>query len=514
MRIRHSFAYLVAALLLSVSVSACSQHAAASAYPRTASSALAPDSASNLGKALAPMMQKHPKQSGFLLLPKGKDAFLIRVAMIEAAQRSIDMQYYSVADDRTGKLMLEALIKAADRGVRVRVLVDDLHAERTENTLLVLDGHPNIEIRVFNPFTLEGESIFSRLGNSISGYRGLMRRMHNKAFIVDSYVAVVGGRNLEDKYFGYGEESNFRDLDVFAAGPLIQTISHSYDRYWNSEESYPINAMKPPVYKPEKLQALRDNLDKNWAKEKQEGELRGLIPLSGQLSNGNVSLVWASAEFHADPPEKIENPEENSHSVPAREIAEETKGTKSEILIISPYLIPGERGLQWIEDMRQRGVAVHVLTNSLASSDVIAVHAHYRENRERLLKAGVELHELKPEGRKGKRHPVTLHTKAYVVDRKELIIGSFNFDQRSLHLNTEMMVTIHSPELAAQATEWFERITAPSRSYELSLQKGSHILWKGEEDNAPVEYTHEPESSPWRRFKAEVLSILPIENQL
>ncbi len=431
---------------------ACAAHPLATAYPRDESHALALNTHTAMGRAVHRLADRHPHQSGFALLPNEEDAFLMRIAMIDAAQSSVDLQYYSINKDKTGKLLLESLIKAADRGVRVRVLVDDLNLDGADRTLLVLNGHPKVEIRVFNPFATQDQSIFSRLGEMTTELNHLMRRMHNKAFIADNAVAIIGGRNLGDEYFGMADAFTFRDLDVFTVGPLAGDISRSFDRYWNSERAYPISVLNPPSLKKEELHNLRADLETFWDEEKRMGELRRLIPLPAQIASGNVALIWAKAELAADAPEKIDRPEEKSGSAPGRRIVSLSTRANSELLLVSPYFVPREAGMEWIADLRKRGVAVRILTNSLASTDVVSVHAHYRGYREALLAQGVELHELKPVGRlraSGKTRPVTLHSKVYVIDRRDIVIGSFNMDPRSQQLNTELAATIQSGRMAA-----------------------------------------------------------------
>ncbi|MBI1276241.1 phospholipase D family protein [bacterium] len=467
--------------------------------------ALQPNGHSSLDRSLSALETRHPGKSGFRLLPRGEEAFLMRIAMIEAAERSADLQYYSIQNDRTGKMLLQSLIKAADRGVRVRLLVDDLNLNGADRTMLALNGHKNIEIRAFNPFA----SANTDMGQ-------MLQRMHNKAFIVDNAVAIAGGRNLADEYFGLADGFNFGDMDIFTAGPITRQLSKSFDGYWNSELSYPIAELHPPALAEKELQEERHKLEQFWNEERERGELRKLIPLSTQLKKRNIRLHWAKAELAADEPEKVmyDNDDAPAQSVskPAKALAKTANASQRELLIISSYFIPREQGVAWLKRLSDRGVNVRILTNSLASTDVVAAYSGFAPYREALLKNGAMLYEAKPyfpTHREHKKRPLSLHTKLYVADRKDLMIGSFNFDPRSVRHNTEMLLIIHSPELATEIADMFNT-TLARNSYQVTLNNGE-LTWK---DMATGKlYDDEPEAGFWRSVKSGLYSVLP-EDQL
>lgn len=499
----------------------CNARIAADEYVRIPSAMLPADAVTSLSRALAPMERRHPGQSGFLLLPGGREAFLLRIAMIEAAERTLDLQYYSVRGDETGQLLLEALLQAADRGVRVRVLVDDLNLQGADETLAALNSHKHIEIRVFNPFATQHDSILTRLNTAITGLGHFTRRMHNKCFITDNKVAITGGRNLGDEYFDQGTEFNFHDMDIFAAGPITSRISRSFDQYWNDDESFPIAVTHTPQLDDITLRGLRAKLARHWRQEKEAGELKGLIPLAAQLERGGVKLRWARAELAADLPDKIDAPAGEAVSKPSLRINQMAQKAQKEFIIVSPYFVPGEEGMQWLQSLAARGIALRILTNSLASTDVVAVHAGYRKYRRDVIAAGMELYEMKPAPGKHPRAKVfssgsraSLHSKLYVVDRTHLILGSYNFDPRSEHLNTEMVLVIHSPELSAQVVKLFEQAILPASSYRVEMEEGGGLEWKDGADGTNVHTGAEPEAGLWRRIQAGVFTVLPVESQL
>jgi cardiolipin synthase C len=509
-------------------------------YPKTPSSALPPSNQTRLWNGLNSQSERHAGQSGFFLIPSGMDAFLSRYFLIEAADRTLDLQYYMFHDDTTGMLLMERIIAAANRGVRVRLLFDDWNIageDFSDFSLSMFSAHPNIKVRVFNPFGGDRSSALSRLFQSAFGDKRLQRRMHNKVFVADNTVAIVGSRNLGNEYFDASSNVNFSDLDMLMTGPITEQVSTAFDEYWNSEVTVPIEAIvssKPGIDDLKEgqriLQANRERVkDSEYAKALKESDLLS------RLIAGNVPVVWAEAVFLWDRPIKVKS---SSKQDPSAYLAPRlntfAQGARSEVLMMSPYLVPGMVGLQRIKEYRDRGVKIKILTNSLASNDVKAAHGGYANYRKEMLRLGVELYEMKPTaGDSPKEHPRkvdssskgALHAKTYIVDRELVFVGSFNFDSRSRTLNTEGGIGVQSPEIAAQAARIFEAHTSPDRSYRVTFEtespegKGSapediRLIWVTEENGQIVRYDTEPMTNFWERIGVEILSWFVPEEML
>jgi len=495
----------------------CATRPLATDYPRTPSYTIAGTQDTALGKSLAPAIKAHPGQSGFHLLTTGTDALLMRISMVQAAERSIDLQYFSTRDDTTGKLLLEAVLRAAARGVRVRMLLDDWNLDDFKLGAIALNAQPNIEIRVFNPYATRDQSVFSRIGTVF------IRRMHNKVLIVDNQTAIMGGRNLGDEYFDAGQDINFRDVDVLAAGPITGKISKSFDNYWNSDEAYPVKVLNLPDLDPEVIADLRYSLHQHWEEvlHLPSGKrLRGM-PLAQQLKNRQLPLIWANAQLAADTPEKVDQPKDASESQPGIRIDQLVSDAQHEFIIITPYFVPLDDGVKWLNSQVARGIDVRILTNSLASTDMVPAQAGYSHYRAALVRGGVELYELKPLQPKPDAKTMFkgssqhgLHAKIYMIDRRSLVIGSFNFDPRSIKLNTEQVLVIQSPELSEKVTRLFEQITAPTSSFHVMLTETGALTWVSEEHGKEVYYDFNPHAGFWRNVTTSLFSILPIDDEL
>jgi putative cardiolipin synthase len=489
-------------------------------YKRPVSYAITANNDSLLSQTLEQEVKKHPGESGFMLISNGENALLMRISLLNAAEKAIDIQYYSFLDDLSGKLLLEAILRAADRGVRIRILVDDINLKKSDNIWSLLNTHPNIEMRVFNPFATKDQGILSRL-NNLFEFERFTKRMHNKVFIADNQLSIIGGRNLGDAYFDNNEEFNFRDVDILAAGPITTEVSKSFDKYWNGNQSYPLASVQSSETGKYAVSFMREMLRDNWKTEVEKGKLAHLQPMVGQLKNGDLPLTWAAAELAVDPPAKITQPREASVSRPGSRLKKLVENAKSEFLAITPYFIPSDDGVTWLKSVTGRGVKVKILTNSLASTDVVAVHTGYKRYRKQVIEDGVELYEMKPipgkhprTGRFARSKRASLHTKIYVIDRKDVIIGTFNFDPRSIELNTEIAFVIHSPALAEQILKMFEKGISPDYSYHLELAGDNELEWITRKDGREIRYTSEPEAGFWRNVKAIVLSVFPLEDQL
>ncbi|PCE31743.1 phospholipase D family protein [Burkholderia ubonensis] len=517
---------LAVCALLSL-VAACAMHPSATTLERTVSHALPADAATPLRDALAAPEAAHPGESGFRLLADGAAALQMRIALARAATRTLDMQYYIATEDTTGKLLLGAALHAADRGVRVRMLVDDLNFRDIDRVMAALDTHPNIEIRVFNPFGASQQGMMQRTTNFFTRIDRFTRRMHNKAMIADNRIAIVGGRNLGDEYFSASPTLQFRDLDVLAAGPVTQDISASFDAYWASGSSYPLRVLNRQTFDPKDLDAMRDELRAHWRKNAEPYNAKPLnaTPLAQQIARDELGLVWAPAEFEADAPDKVAQPTDGYVSPPMRRLVELTRGAQHEFLAFSPYFVPHDAGVKILGDTAARGVRVAILTNSLAATDAVAVQAGYGPYRVPLLQHGVELYEYKARpGRPrtrlfGSRSRASLHAKAYVIDREILVIGSMNLDPRSVYLNTEMALVVHSPALAQQVATIFARATQPDESYcvqlaALSEPGASELTWTGTDDGVPRTYHVDPHAGLLRNLLTGVFMLLPVDDQL
>jgi len=527
--------------LLSVTlVAACATRPPATAFPRQATTALpaAEASATPLGAALAGPVAAHPDESGFRLLATGTDSLQMRIALARAATKTLDMQYYIANEDTTGKLLLGSALYAADRGVRVRMLVDDLNFHDIDRLMAALNSHPNIQIRVFNPYGSPNESMFARTRNFFTNVDQFTRRMHNKATIVDNELAIVGGRNLGDEYFSASPTLQFRDLDVLAAGPVAASVSASFDDYWNSSVSYPLSVLNHQKFDPHDLDVARDELRAHWSKTADPYDAKPLnaTPLAQQIARDELGLTWAKWEFVADSPEKIGGTEQGQMGDAMRSLLDRLNRAHSSVLIVSPYFVPHNAGVKAIRALTARGVRVAILTNALAATDAVAVQAGYSPYRVPMLKAGAELYEFKPvqpetrEARRmhvmGSRSRASLHAKVYVIDESTLVMGSLNLDPRSAKLNTELALAIESPPIAREAAGMFALATSPKVSYRVSLATpaqlaslrgtpvSSPLVWTDEEDGMIRTYNLDPGAGFYRNLLTGLFLLLPVDNQL
>ena len=517
-RCRH-FAAAIAALVLG-----CSTPQLEVARPASYATALAEDTL--LGRAFAARFPALGSESGVRLLVSGVDAFVTRAALAEAAQRTLDLQYYVVAEDATATLLLYRAMLAAQRGVRVRLLLDDISATGRDFDLATLAAHPNVQVRIFNPFLERGGLGISRLFEFMGDSERLNRRMHNKLWIADNAVAVIGGRNLGDAYFAASGEGDFADLDVLAAGPVVAQASRSFDEYWNSEWAVPIAAFvdEPPARA--QWDAAVSALAVHAARFRDTEYAHALrsAELGREVRAGSVAMIAARASVVYDPPGK---PVKAGTQGPGRIFAALrplVEAARSEVIMVTPYFVPSARGIELLCGLTQRGVSVKVLTNSLASTDVPAVHSGYARYRPRLLACGVQMHELRPSltqaarTRSGLSSGASLHAKAIAVDRKFVFVGSMNLDPRSRLSNTEIAVDIESAEIGSQFGALFQEATAPDEAYRVELSEPGNaaapLVWLGREDDKPVRYTDEPGASWWRRLLVDLYDAIAPEELL
>jgi cardiolipin synthase C len=479
-------------------------------------------------RLLVAATDRAPGASGVAMLAAGEDALLARLALADLAGRSIDIQTYIWDLDTAGRLAMARLLAAADRGVRIRLLLDDTTTIGGERSFAALDQHPNIEVRFFNPFRTRSRGTWAeRSLEFLFDFARLNRRMHNKVWIADDAYAIVGGRNVSDEYFLISDERDFRDLDLLVAGPAAQAASAVFDRFWNSRWAVPALHLTPP--RAGRLDALRRRLAEFCAHQRRfpYPEAPATEDAERALDASVPRLEWAPVEVLADEPEKIESA---GTSDIARRLVEETAEVRESLRIEVAYLSLPAASIDRMSALVRRGVSIRVLTNSLATTDVVAAHAGYEATRRRLLEAGVELHELRPGGHgpfKRLMPPVksraSLHSKAVVFDDDRVFVGSFNLDPRSLRLNTEIGLWVRDRALAAQVAAWIDSGCGFERSWRLELRPRRvvangrlmtvhELIWVGRRSDGTEEVrTHEPRATFWRRALARLLSWLPIE---
>jgi len=482
-----------------------------------------------LGVAGAPDAQ----QSGFRLLPMPAYSMHARLELARRAQRSIDIQYYLVQNDETGRYLLRTLRDAAARGVRVRVLIDDLYTAGADTLLASLAAHPNVEVRLFNPFPAGRDRLLTRLGASLLDIDRIHRRMHNKLFVADNAMAVVGGRNIANEYFMRNAGSNFIDIDTLVTGAVVPRLSSLFDMYWNSPFVYPIESLARVEGTPAQLRQRFEEMTWDaaiWVPQTPiERDLLGYQALAEDLDAGELSLIWARAEAYADTPHKALGPREERPRVAADapegvlfNVRRYVRAAEREALVTTPYLIPGRGGMESVRQLRERGVRFTLVTNSLAATDESLVHLGYRRYRPEMVRLGVELYELSPKRvEQTQRFGIfgsasgRLHGKSAVVDGKVVFIGSLNFDPRSDLHNTELGLFIHSPQIAAQLTSLVGFITMDA-AYRVRLGPRGDVEWVSpSEDGGPDVVQHtEPETDFGSRLKLELLAPLVPESLL
>jgi putative cardiolipin synthase len=484
---------------------------------RTATFALADTAATRLGRAVGPSVTANPGKAGIHALPEPHDAFAVRVLLAAAAEKSLDLQYFIWHGDQVGYLLFEAVWQAAERGVRVRLLLDDLNTSGLDPTIAALDAHPNIEVRLYNPLVQRD----ARALNFMTDFTRVNRRMHNKSFTADNQVSVVGGRNIGNEYFGAGRGVGFADLDVIALGSAVRDVSKEFDLYWNSPSAYPaanfVGAPQPDAGANLKATFIATGDDPESIV--YLGAVRG-TPLVRDLLNRQLALEWTTAQLVYDDPAKTLDTTARTDVLLFPELVRTLGRPKKALDLVSPYFVPGAEGTAALEALAKTGVKVRVLTNSLAASDVKSVHAGYAKRRLDLLRAGVQLYELKPtavnESREGKARfgassSAALHAKTFAVDHNRIFVGSFNFDQRSALLNTEMGLVIESPVLAQRLAASFDA-EVPMHAYEVRLTPdGRDLEWIEQTPSGGKRYDTDPGTSWLLRRGVDVLSILPIE---
>ncbi len=522
MTCRHKFT-LIVTILASFLMGGCAS--LPTDFERHESHAYMDTDDTRLGKAIQAEKPAHPNQSGFLLLGNGLDAFVARALLAQAAERSIDTQYYMIHNDTVGFLFIDQLYKAADRGVRVRVLIDDIDMGGKDFGAAVFDSHPNVEVRIFNPF---GRNT-GRTLQFITGFGKQTRRGHNKSFTVDSQATILGGRNMGDEYFEDDPELAFVDLDVLALGPVARSVSASFDQYWNSELSYPISVLIEKLPTPEEIEQRKNEFDDFIKKQADTEYMRHLrnSNLANSFRQDRLVYHWGVGHVVADDPQKLTHDTGDTQYHLSEQLKPFVADIEKELIIFSPYFVPGNSGVAFYKGLREKGVRVKILTNSLSSTDVAIVHAGYSRYRKALLRMGVELYELNKnltqKGRKEKkeggvgRSKASLHAKSFVFDRERVFIGSFNLDAQSRIQNTEIGVVFESADIANHIAEVFDQnidkaaFRLELKTYENGTEK---IFWHGLVDGEQRVLEVDPYTGFWKRFGIGFLRVLPIESLL
>lgn len=484
-----------------------------------------PTDQTNLAKIVLPLREKYPQLTGYHVLYDPLEALAARIYLINKAEKSLDLQYYIWDNDKIGSLALYKMIEAADRGVKIRLLIDDNNAGKMEGVYLALDQHANIEVKLFNPYRFRG----MRPLDMLIDLKRINRRMHNKTFTADNQISLIGGRNMSNQYYNVSDSYQFSDVDVMLAGQAVDDITHSFDEYWNHSYAYPVrNIVNHNAYTL-RYEGLKDQLTKHY----QEITTQNYLNLSNrthdfdQWLNHNIQLDWVKAEVVKDSPDKIQAKAKKEQHLNFQMVKRLETPTES-VDLISAYFVPQKKGENKLIELAKDDVKVRVLTNSFKANDVALVHAFYAKYRENLLKNGVELYEFLPAVSEenlyanskeiSKKTKVSLkglsrsslHAKLMAIDNKQVFIGSFNFDPRSANLNTEIGVIINSPPLANAVHKTMDE-NLKKYAYKLVLDSQDNINWLRTTPQGITTFSKEPKMKWWQKAGIKVISWLPIE---
>lgn len=480
---------------------------------RSTSVAVVDTAETRLGKSIAPLVDEHPGLSGIYPLADARDAFAARARLAQVAERTLDVQYYIWEKDMTGTLLFEAVRAAADRGVRVRMLLDDNRTPGLDPIIAALDAHPNIEVRLFNPFVIRRPRI-----GYVTDFSRANRRMHNKSFTADNQVTIIGGRNIGDEYLGVAEGLLFLDLDVMAVGPIVTDVSKDFDRYWASDSSYPLDRIVPKVDAAQlaEIRAASVRVESDPAAVSYTTAIRE-SPFVSAMVDRRLEFEWALTRMVSDDPAKGLGRAAPEEMFPLQ-LKKIIGDPERHLELVAGYFLPTETGVVSFVSMAKRGVKIRVLTNSLEAADGPYVYSGYAKRRKSLLQAGITLYEMRrlsphtdskaigPLGSSGS----SLHAKTFSVDSSRLFIGSFNFDPRSRDLNTELGFVIESPVLAQQVEAAFDSTILPS-SYEVRLSDSGDLYWLERRDGNVIRHDREPGSTRSTRAVVSLLQFLPVD---
>jgi putative cardiolipin synthase len=471
-----------------------------------------------LGAFIAETAPEDKTLSGVELLGDPAEAFSTRFAIAAFAEKTLDMQYYLWKGDLSGQLLLWRVLEAADRGVKVRFLIDDIYHAGRDKVYAILDVHPNFQLRVFNPMANRGAA---RNLNFLVNKTRLNHRMHNKIFMADGAVAVLGGRNIGDDYFGMDPDANFLDLDVLTVGQGAIEAGAAFDEYWNSKNAIPIDVLNDREYTAKDLESHREELKQALV---QKDAVPYALAFTEQETLENLNkwrdgLIWADAAVVVDPLERFDG---QGESAIVQFAADTVKYVDDEMIIQSAYLIPSKQGLENMAETIKRGVRVRMLTNSLMSNNHISAHSGYMKYRKAILETGAELYELRADAslreyfkaNKNAEVAAGIHTKSFVLDGKQALIGSFNLDPRSRDLNSEIGLVVNNEEFSRQVIEHMVQEFEPANSYRLFLNDNGKLRWEVQTGDSIEIQSHDPGASIWRRMVARIMSWLPIEKEL
>lgn len=485
-------------------------------------------STTSLSKTISPVKNAHPDLTGYHVLYDPLDAISARIHLIDRAEKSLDLQYYIWDNDKIGALALYKLIQAADRGVKVRLLIDDNNAQKMEAIYLALDQHINIEVKLFNPYRFRRVRPLDWLFD----LKRVNRRMHNKTFTADQQIALIGGRNMSNHYYNVSDNYQFSDVDVMLVGQAVDDISHSFDEYWNDNYAFPVRQIVNAQQYTLRYEELKQQLTEHY----ELVTVQNYLDFSNRSNdfenwlNHHSGWDWVQAEVVKDPPDKIKSKSKKEQHINFQMIRN-LDIPEQNVDLISAYFVPQKPGEKKISQLAKDGVQVRILTNSFKANDVALVHAFYAKYRVDLLKSGVELYEFLPAlpdeelnantkelSRKAKINlkglsRSSLHAKLMAVDDKQVFIGSFNFDPRSANLNSEIGVILNSPPLA---TEVHKTIDANLKkyAYKLVLDAENKINWQRETPQGVKTYVKEPKMKWWQKAGVKMLSWLPIEGYM
>jgi putative cardiolipin synthase len=478
--------------------------------------------ATGLGKQFGPQTAEQPGKTGVYLLPNGRDAFAARVLLARMSEKSLDIQYYMYhqGTDTVGGLLTYEVLKAADRGVRVRMLLDDIYGNQDEDTWIGLDSHPNIEVRFWNPWKRGG----SRLIQSVVRAAEIDYRMHAKSYTADNQVTILGGRNIGDEYFDADKDVAFADIDVFSVGPSVREVSTEFDTYWNAEHAFPAGILIRPGTEQD-LAALRSKKDAFYASQSTSAYVKALNDsnLAKGLKDNSLALSWSDARVIHDSPQKEDLKRAGKDELLISQLAPYMTSAKKTVDIVSPYFVPGHNATEALCKLSQDGVEVRILTNSLASNDVSAVHAGYAKYRRKLLRCGVRLFEL-DESLKSKETKMftwlpslaksSLHAKTMVFDGEIMFVGSFNFDSRSLFINNEIGLLFRDPEIAGASAKHFED-NVNKAAFEVSFSREGgreNMQWTGGQGGPDVVMKKEPYATTMQKLSVFIVKWVPFVN--
>lgn len=479
--------------------------------PKDSSFAITDVSQTTLALEVGEWVAENDDLSGFYPLVSGSDALGARLHLIESAESSIDAQYFLMKFDTAGKIFAGALLEAADRAVRIRLLLDDVFTTASDEVLSVLDEHSNIEVRLYNPISRRGIFALNYLGD----FERANRRMHNKSFTVDNRATIIGGRNIADEYFELKQDGKFLDFDILAIGPVASEVSNTFDSFWNHSHAIPLEYVAKGT-KPDLVDVNREAIYDEYARAQDSVYADATnSTLTSDLYDDVVRMYPASADVITDSPSKLETGVDTEQQALVNHLAQIVDRAESEVIVITPYFVPLSSGIEYWRRVAGRGVRVVIITNSLASNNHIPVHSGYAKFRRPILEAGVELYEIRADAVDNSMSEegaapgsVTLHTKVVIIDRELLFAGSLNLDPRSIEINAEMGIVVGSPEMAT-ALARIAMDSLPEMAYRLELDADGKLRWRATIDGVEVIETSEPLSSSWRRLKAIILRVVP-----